>query len=350
MDVSCRGWWRVLVTLTLLVGLFTAAALLLALPVAAEPDQPASPGLTIAATPASVEAGQAVSISVQLLVPNAPLTISRRIGAAQEFTVFAVVTADSAGLWTRSFAPSRTTVYRVEYAGDVAWAPAAADVTVPVRPRLRLEAAPSPVYEGQDVSLAARVRPAHPGGEVLLERCLDGEWTALQTLTLDDESRAVYVWRSEGRGKSTFRVSMAEDADHSAGLSPEASVKIRDANPYGVPVSAPRFLVADLSEYHLYYHEFGRIVRIFDCVLGKPSTPTPVGHFRIYAMDPQMGGPYGPRRMRYLGPYAIHGTNEPWLLSDFPRAYSHGCTRLSNANILWLFARCRVGTPVWNVR
>jgi lipoprotein-anchoring transpeptidase ErfK/SrfK len=62
-----------------------------------------------------------------------------------------------------------------------------------------------------------------------------------------------------------------------------------------------------------------------------------------------MYGPYGPRRMRYLGAYAIHGTNEPWLLSRSPRNYSHGCTRLSNPHILWLFDRVHVGTPVWNV-
>jgi hypothetical protein len=62
-----------------------------------------------------------------------------------------------------------------------------------------------------------------------------------------------------------------------------------------------------------------------------------------------MSGPYGPRRMRYKGLFAIHGTDEPWLLSRFPRNYSHGCTRLSNAHIRWLFAHCPVGTPVWNV-
>ena len=95
--------------------------------------------------------------------------------------------------------------------------------------------------------------------------------------------------------------------------------------------------------------EHGWVVRVFDCVLGRPALPTPLGHFRIYAKDPHMGGPYGPRRMRYLGLYAIHGTDEPWLLHRFPRNYSHGCTRLSDAHILWLYPRCPVGTPVWNV-
>ena len=119
----------------------------------------------------------------------------------------------------------------------------------------------------------------------------------------------------------------------------------------GAPINTgpAHYIVVDRSQYKLYYMEHGILKRVFDCVLGRPSLPTPLGHFRIYAKDPHMSGPYGPRRMRYLGEYAIHGTDEPWLLGRFPRNYSHGCTRLSNTHILWLFARVPVGTPVWNV-
>jgi hypothetical protein len=45
----------------------------------------------------------------------------------------------------------------------------------------------------------------------------------------------------------------------------------------------------------------------------------------------------------------LSGTSEPWLLDRSPRNYSHGCTRLSNTNITWLYSRMHVGTPVWNV-
>ena len=121
------------------------------------------------------------------------------------------------------------------------------------------------------------------------------------------------------------------------------------ATPTACPTGPAHYIVVDRSQYKLYYMEHGILKKVFDCVLGRPSLPTPLGHFHIYAKDPHMGGPYGPRRMRYLGDYAIHGTDEPWLLDRFPRNYSHGCTRLSNAHILWLFSRVPVGTPVWNV-
>ena len=48
-------------------------------------------------------------------------------------------------------------------------------------------------------------------------------------------------------------------------------------------------------------------------------------------------------------PCAIHGTNGPWLLKRFPRDFSQGCTRLSNANAIWLYDHAPTGTPVWNV-
>jgi lipoprotein-anchoring transpeptidase ErfK/SrfK len=54
--------------------------------------------------------------------------------------------------------------------------------------------------------------------------------------------------------------------------------------------------------------------------------------------------------MKYSGIIGIHGTNAPQLLSRFPRAFSHGCTRLHNRDITWQYFRCPIGTPVWNVR
>lgn len=49
------------------------------------------------------------------------------------------------------------------------------------------------------------------------------------------------------------------------------------------------------------------------------------------------------------GGIAIHGTDEPWLLSRFPRPFSHGCARMYNKDVLWLYARCPVGTHIHNI-
>jgi lipoprotein-anchoring transpeptidase ErfK/SrfK len=341
-DFMGTGWARPIVSL--LVIAFAATAL----PVAALAAQAAAPTLSLSASPAVCTAGQAVTLTGTIDVPGATLTVSRMRAGEAAFTVVRTVTADTGGTasWTPS--PLWKTTYRIEYAGDAVWDAAAAETLVSVRPRLKLTA-PKWVYGGATVTFGARAVPVHAGAAVELQRRVDGVWVAWQTLTLDQESRTTKRWRTKTPGSFALRLAMAADADHADGQGTRVIVRVKDGNPYDIPVRPAHFIVVDKSQYRLYYHEHGHIVRIFNCVLGKPSTPTPLGHFRIYAKDPYMSGPYGPRRMRYLGLYAIHGTNEPWLLGRFPRGYSHGCTRLANDNILWLYARSPVGTQVWNV-
>ena len=43
------------------------------------------------------------------------------------------------------------------------------------------------------------------------------------------------------------------------------------------------------------------------------------------------------------GQYAIHGTNRPNSIGGF---VSYGCIRMFNADIVSLYGRVRVGTPV----
>ena len=316
---------------------------------AATPADLPTPTLTLDAVPGEVVAGNSATVTARIDVPGASLALSRMRAGENTFTMIRtlVTGADGSVFWRPKL--GRTATYRVEYAGNDSWSAAAAETTLSVRPRLTLTATKR-VYEGRNVSFSARVAPAHPGATITLQRRVKGVWTAWRTLTLNGASRAAYRWKSDQRGSIAFRLLMPADVQHSEGASARRIVTVKNANPYGVPAGLAHIVVVDKSEYRLYYHEYGRIVRVFDCVLGKPSTPTPVGHYRIYAKDAHMYGPYGPRRMRYMGAYAIHGTNEPWLLSRWPRAYSHGCTRLSNTNIVWLFSRLHVGTPVWNVR
>lgn len=309
------------------------------------------PALALTASPGSVVWDGAATLSANLGLPNTVLTLSRKAAGEPDFTPLGTLTTGADGTVSRSLSRCRTTTtYRIDYAGDAAWAAATAEAVVAVRPRLTLSVTPSAVYEGWKIKFTGQVVPAHPGEQVVLERLTTEGWKALRTLTLSSSSSFTYRWTSVGRGSLTFRVTMPGDASHARGWSTRRSVLVKNPNPYGVPTSHARFIVVDKSQYKLYYHQYGRIVRVFPCVLGKPSTPTPLGRFKIYAKDAHMWGAYGPRRMRYRGLFAIHGTNEPWLLSRFPRAYSHGCTRLANTNILWLFDHCRVGTSVWNVR
>ena len=91
----------------------------------------------------------------------------------------------------------------------------------------------------------------------------------------------------------------------------------------------------------------------FAQVNGKHIQPAWVPPAEVRADNPQLpavipGGsprnPMGPRAMTLSGgEYAIHGTNKPSSIGTFA---SYGCIRMYNRDILDLFERVSVGTPV----
>jgi lipoprotein-anchoring transpeptidase ErfK/SrfK len=104
------------------------------------------------------------------------------------------------------------------------------------------------------------------------------------------------------------------------------------------------------------YHD-GRRVFKAPVGIGKPSTPTPAGHFwireRFKVSDPS--SPYWPYALGTAdystlsewpggGVVGIHGQwDAPQLIPGDP---SHGCIRMLNHDIAWLAPRVPVGTPL----
>jgi lipoprotein-anchoring transpeptidase ErfK/SrfK len=346
-----------MLVLVAVVALLAAAAVAAAgEPVAspaavATPAPTATPALTITSAPAAVTAGVPVTLTVRLpSLPSGTVTLSRQGAGATGFRVVGPLVTSALGVATYRVLPHETTVYRVEYAGDsVQWLSAAAEVTVSVRPRVTFFAS-ARVYRGDRAGLAVTVHPAHPGATVTLEQWKDGAWAEWRSLQLGPDSRARLQWRPDGVGTLPLRVVMPADAGHLEGRSRVCKVAVIEPNPYDVPIGVKGIIVVDISQYRLHFFSYGREVRSFPCVTGRPSLPTPLGHFKIYARGMWPGGPYGARIMSYHPPCAIHGTNEPWLLKRFPRNFSHGCTRLANANAIWLYDHAPLGTPVWNVK
>jgi lipoprotein-anchoring transpeptidase ErfK/SrfK len=105
----------------------------------------------------------------------------------------------------------------------------------------------------------------------------------------------------------------------------------------------------------------GKRVRRFRAVVGKPSTPTPLGLAAIYeaTRQPNPGGFIGPWAMPLTimsnvlynygggpGRVAIHGRAGASLLDPLGSAASHGCIRIDNDVVSWMAASVPVGTPV----
>jgi lipoprotein-anchoring transpeptidase ErfK/SrfK len=122
--------------------------------------------------------------------------------------------------------------------------------------------------------------------------------------------------------------------------------------------STPWRILVTLRNFHVRVYHSGRLVRTFTAVIGKRSTPTPQGQFfveeSLELTSKKVGAPYAlalSARSSVLqqfdggpGQIALHGLDN---VGGRPgTAASHGCVRLSTANISWLAARIGPGVPV----
>lgn len=116
----------------------------------------------------------------------------------------------------------------------------------------------------------------------------------------------------------------------------------------------------ELGAHHLAAFDGDNPAPVFEAqvAIGTASTPTPTGHFYIDAAYrlANPNGPYGAYALSVAGfsnvltsfsggpgQIAIHGTNRPNLIGT---PASHGCVRMTNAEITKLVNIVPVGTPV----
>jgi hypothetical protein len=123
-------------------------------------------------------------------------------------------------------------------------------------------------------------------------------------------------------------------------------------------ISTPWHISIKLSTRRVTVYYDGRSARRFPVVVGAPSTPTPQGEFFVeeaLALSPlEAGGPFAlatSARSAVLqefeggpGQIALHGTDN--LSGALGTAASHGCIRMSTADITWLSERIGAGVPL----
>lgn len=124
------------------------------------------------------------------------------------------------------------------------------------------------------------------------------------------------------------------------------------------------FIRVDRGKRKLYLYEDGQLVKTYSVAVGQPAWPSPVGTFVIISkvvnptwIPPKSSwaagekttgpGPSDPLQARVMWLSApavgIHGTNEP---SSIGQALSHGCIRMRVPDVIDLYNRVFVGTPV----
>ena len=117
------------------------------------------------------------------------------------------------------------------------------------------------------------------------------------------------------------------------------------------------WVLVSIPDRKLALFENGRVVRIYRVAVGKTSTPSPAGEFKIvnrvtnptyYHKGQVIGaGKSNPVGTRWMGlsvkGYGIHGTNQP---NSIGKAASTGCIRMGKQDLKELFAFVDVGDTV----
>ena len=128
------------------------------------------------------------------------------------------------------------------------------------------------------------------------------------------------------------------------------------------PAQADMSIEVSLKNRYLTLFEDGKVIGKYPIAIGAPESPTIPGEFDIQNKDaspiyhkkgkviaPGPDNPVGVRYMPYVrigrDEYAIHGTAWPsWV--NLRAAVSLGCIRMLNNDVIQVFNRVDVGTPV----
>ncbi|MBR3721936.1 MAG: L,D-transpeptidase family protein [Selenomonadaceae bacterium] len=118
-------------------------------------------------------------------------------------------------------------------------------------------------------------------------------------------------------------------------------------------------IVINLPSRSLALYDDNTKVRLYPIAIGRPSSTTPVGYFKISSKDKNPtwtdpsnhrnvipsgpSNPLGYRWMQLYGNYGIHGTNNPSSIGHY---VSNGCIRMKEENVEELFDLVEIGTPV----
>jgi lipoprotein-anchoring transpeptidase ErfK/SrfK len=128
----------------------------------------------------------------------------------------------------------------------------------------------------------------------------------------------------------------------------------------------PSFITIDRAAFTLRVYQHLRLARSYPIAVGMQGLQTPAGlyHVQNKVVDPSWNvpnspwagslagqvippGPQDPLKARWMGLWngaGIHGTDETGSIGH---AFSHGCVRMLIPDVIDLYDRVRVGTPVY---
>lgn len=114
----------------------------------------------------------------------------------------------------------------------------------------------------------------------------------------------------------------------------------------GAGEKAETLIIVDVDVQRLYLYKNEEFVVSYPCAVGKYSTPSPLGVWKVNGKAVNWGTGFGTRFISFncpWGKYGIHGTNKPGSIGGDT---SHGCIRMLNSDVEALFPQVPVGATV----
>lgn len=114
---------------------------------------------------------------------------------------------------------------------------------------------------------------------------------------------------------------------------------------YNIPAKGYHIHI-NLDNYTMYVYKNGQLIKTYPVSGGKPSTPSPLGTWRIIGKD-TWGEGFGGAWLAFnvpWGKYGIHGTVYPWFIGKSNS--SKGCIRMLNKDVKELYKIIPHGTTV----
>lgn len=129
-------------------------------------------------------------------------------------------------------------------------------------------------------------------------------------------------------------------------VSTEIQQENKENQPQKQPAKKGYHIHINLDEVTMYVYKNDELLKTYPVSGGKPSTPTPLGTWRIISKD-TWGEGFGGAWMGFnvpWGKYGIHGTVYPWFIGKSNS--SKGCIRMLNKDVKELYKLVPHGTTV----
>ncbi|MDO4540798.1 MAG: L,D-transpeptidase family protein [Syntrophomonadaceae bacterium] len=113
-----------------------------------------------------------------------------------------------------------------------------------------------------------------------------------------------------------------------------------------IPRAERVWIEIDVALHTLVLYQGDTELKRYDVAVGKSSTPTPLGEWKVVNKGVDWGSGFGTRWLGLNVPwgiYGIHGTNRPGSIGS---SASHGCIRMHNSSVEELYPLVPYGTMV----